>query len=125
MRSHFASQVAPRTSRQVNAWLHEGASDSPAELSLMAFALEAFRKVGSVLGLLELSPSGYLQSVQQEAVQSSGVDPAEIDGLIAERAQARKDKNWGHADEIRDLLAEKNIVIEDSPEGTTWKVKTD
>ena len=47
----------------------------------------------------------------------------EIENLIAERVEARKAKNWARADEIRDLLAEKNIVLEDTPQGMRWRRK--
>lgn len=45
----------------------------------------------------------------------------EIDTLIAERQQARKDKNFTRSDEIRDLLVSKGIVLEDTREGVRWK----
>lgn len=45
----------------------------------------------------------------------------EIDALIAKRQQARKDKNFSRADEIRDLLLAKGIVLEDTREGVRWK----
>lgn len=45
----------------------------------------------------------------------------EIDALIAERQQARKDKNFQRADEIRDLLLSKGILLEDTREGVRWK----
>ena len=53
-----------------------------------------------------------------------GIDEKEVERLIAERTQARKEKNWARADEIRDELAEMSIVVEDKAEGTRWKVKT-
>mgnify|MGYP003260292518 CR=1 FL=1 len=46
-----------------------------------------------------------------------------IDALIEERQQARKDRNFARADEIRDLLIEKGIVLEDTREGVRWKRK--
>ena len=45
----------------------------------------------------------------------------EIERLIAERAEAKKNKNYARADEIRNQLKEAGIVLEDSPSGTTWK----
>ena len=53
-----------------------------------------------------------------------GIGEKEVEGLIAERAEARKEKNWARADEIRDKLAEMSIILEDKPEGTRWRVKT-
>lgn len=45
----------------------------------------------------------------------------EIEALIEERIQARKDRNFSRADEIRDVLKEKGIILEDTPQGTRWK----
>ena len=46
---------------------------------------------------------------------------ADIEKLIEERQNARKEKNFARADEIRDLLAEKGIVLLDTREGVRWK----
>lgn len=45
----------------------------------------------------------------------------EIEQLIAERQAARKEKNFARADEIRNLLTEKGIILEDTREGVRWK----
>jgi len=47
----------------------------------------------------------------------------EIEQLIVERTEARKSKNWARADEIRDLLTEKGIFLEDTPQGIRWRRK--
>jgi cysteinyl-tRNA synthetase len=46
---------------------------------------------------------------------------ADVDALIAERQQARKDKNFARADQIRDELLAKGIILEDTREGVRWK----
>jgi len=46
----------------------------------------------------------------------------EIEALIAERSAAKKAKNYQRADEIRNRLKEKGIILEDSPQGTTWRL---
>ena len=45
----------------------------------------------------------------------------EIDQKIEQRAQAKNDKNYALADQIRDELTQAGIILEDSPTGTTWK----
>ncbi len=49
------------------------------------------------------------------------VDSARIEALIEERLQARKNKDFARADEIRDSLKAEGIILEDSAQGTTWK----
>jgi len=48
---------------------------------------------------------------------------AEIEQLIEERQKARQNRNFARSDEIRDLLAEKGIILEDTKEGVRWKRK--
>lgn len=47
----------------------------------------------------------------------------EVEALIAERTEARKNKNWARADEIRDKLKEMKIVLEDTPQGIKWHIE--
>ena len=50
----------------------------------------------------------------------SGEDVEEIERLIAERAAAKKERNFSKADEIRDTLSKMGITIKDTREGTVW-----
>ena len=50
-------------------------------------------------------------------------EDAEIDAVVAQRSQARKDKNWAEADRIRDELNARGIVLTDTPEGVKWSRK--
>ena len=61
-------------------------------------------------------------SVTQEAVQLD-VLPKVIDIIIEQRAEARKAKDFKGADAIRNCLAEAGIWLEDTPDGTTWRIK--
>ena len=47
----------------------------------------------------------------------------EIEKLIAERTEARKNKDWALADKIRDDLKARGIVLEDTPDGVKWKIE--
>ena len=53
--------------------------------------------------------------------EESDILDAEVEALIAERQNARHDRNFARSDEIRDLLAEKGIILEDTKEGVRWK----
>lgn len=59
---------------------------------------------------------GYLVKEEKE-----GDGDAEIDELLAERSAARKAKDFKRSDEIRETLAAKGIIIEDTPQGPRWK----
>lgn len=78
-----------------------------------AEALEAmarlFREMNGVLGIIRETVDELLDD--------------DVERLIEERSEARKTKNWARADEIRNLLTERGIVLEDTPQGLRWKRK--
>ena len=71
--------------------------------------LDAIAKFDSVLGIFGKADEGSLD--------------AEIEALVAEREESRRHRNFARSDEIRDLLAEKGIVLEDTKDGVRWKKK--
>jgi cysteinyl-tRNA synthetase len=73
------------------------------------------RFLGSILGLFQQDPASFLQG----NIKSS--ESEIIEGLIAQRNQARIDKNWVLADEARDKLNEMKVILEDSAGKTTWR----
>jgi len=77
--------------------------------------------IAGVLGIFVESPADWFAAKKDKGVADMAVDPATVEALIAERTQARKDRNFARADEIRDQLQEMNIVLEDGPSGTTWR----
>ncbi|ACL02474.1 Cysteinyl-tRNA synthetase [Desulfatibacillum aliphaticivorans] len=82
----------------------------------------AIVKMGGVLGMFQEDPVAYFEGKKEQAAQDGGFDPAMVDDLIAKRSQARKDKDWNTADAIRDQLTEMGVAIEDTPDGTIWKM---
>ncbi len=76
----------------------------------------ALLAAGALMGLLQQDPAAWLGYGQ-----SGGADAAAIEGLLAERQEARKSKNFARADEIRAQLDAMNIVIEDTPAGPKWR----
>ena len=51
-----------------------------------------------------------------------GVAP-KVEALLGEREDARNAKDWSRADEIRDELSEMGVVVEDGPDGATWRIE--
>lgn len=108
-------------------WINE-ILDRPSEPELDRRSLHAIRvqlkDAASVLGLFLEDPDAVLTGISQRRTAAAGVDEAQVEALIAERAQARKQRDFGRADDIRDRLAAMGVVLRDSPEGTTWEIKS-
>ncbi|MBE6631223.1 MAG: cysteine--tRNA ligase [Ruminococcaceae bacterium] len=88
--------------RDINALIAEGASKD-----LMLTAKELFDEFNGLFGFKK-----------EEASVSADID---IESLIAERAEAKKSKNYARADEIRAFLLENGIILEDTAQGTKYK----
>nr|HPR56685.1 class I tRNA ligase family protein [Deltaproteobacteria bacterium] len=81
----------------------------------------AVGEIREVFGILTEDPRGFLDTMKRGDVQATGLSEQEIQGLIDERNQARKAKDFKKADEIRETLKAKGIQLKDSPEGTLWE----
>lgn len=74
---------------------------------------------GGLLGLLQQAPTTWFATASDQA---TGLDSAEIDRLLEARVNARKAKNFAESDRIRDELKAKGVLIEDSAQGTRWRM---
>ena len=72
---------------------------------------------GNLLGILAADPSEWMQG----GVDAVGISGEQVEALIEERTQAKLDKNYARADEIRAELLAQGIVLEDSRDGTKWR----
>jgi len=92
------------------------------------------RALGARLGILGRDPEEFLRQRPRRQAKADGAGPdggpaatdelsdAEIERLIAARAEARSAKNFGESDRIRDMLAASGVVLEDQPGGVTlWR----
>jgi cysteinyl-tRNA synthetase len=95
-----------------NKLMHEKDKFSDTEIATLAAAKELILELSSVFGL----------NLAKE-YSSSGVDATLVEKLIGERNDARKAKDFKKADEVRNKLTSMNIILEDTKDGTTWRVK--
>ncbi len=93
--------------------LNKAVREGAAEASALAAQL---KQLAGMIGLLEQSPKAFLQGEAGEG----DLTAEQVEALIEQRNQARKDRDFAEADRVRDLLADKGIVLKDSREGTSW-----
>jgi cysteinyl-tRNA synthetase len=91
--------------------------------SMLKQGLDHFVTKGYVFGLFREDPEKYLDQQKRDGLKRLQLTEEEIFRSIEERNLARKEKNWKRADEIRNDLLSKGIVLEDTPTGTIWKIK--
>lgn len=96
--------------REVNQVITEGTANKG---TLKAY-LDLFQEFGKILGL---------DFAGSSINESCGLTDEVIEALIEERARSRKERNFSRADEIRNELQEKGIVLEDTPQGARWHRK--
>jgi cysteinyl-tRNA synthetase len=92
-----------------------------------AEAASLLKNLAGLLGLLQRSPTEFLQSRVKVGLQINldsfvSVSLSErVEAKIVLRNEAKKTKNFAEADRIRKELADAGIILEDTPQGTTWR----
>lgn len=74
------------------------------------------KELGGIIGILQSTPEEYLKS-------GSDVDEAWIEEMIQKRKDAKKNRDFAEADRVREELAAQGIILQDSREGTTWRIE--
>ena len=92
------------------------------EATQVAEAANQLRVMLDILGLDPLSPVWARAGVSEENADNAALAALGnlVENLLEQRASARKEKDWGRADAIRDALASAGVVVEDSPTGARW-----
>jgi cysteinyl-tRNA synthetase len=87
------------------------------DLVLAHLLISQLKCMANILGLLQADPTSFLQGESSQG----GLTPETIEAYIVERKDAKLAKNYARADEIRQLLIDEKIILEDFPAGTTWR----
>ncbi|MBN1571925.1 MAG: cysteine--tRNA ligase [Deltaproteobacteria bacterium] len=107
----------------VNRFLDRPGDLSAEDIEALKEAQRRIEEATSVFGILQKDPNVYFEEIKSLKLSETEIDPLEIERLIAERTEARANKDFAAADRIRDDLAEMGVILEDSPSGTMWKLK--
>ena len=75
------------------------------------------------MGLYRSQPTEWLEKVKLTGLMQLDITQEEIEELIEQRLQARAEKNFSRGDDIRIELEEKGILLLDTREGTSWRLK--
>jgi len=110
-------------SKKINGILNKNKSIIPEDAAMIV--KEQFKNVGGVFGLFAYSPEDWFKlrgqgSKFEEENQTFSLD--EIERLIKLREGAREKKDYELADKIRDELEDLGVLVEDSSNGTIWKI---
>ena len=90
----------------------------------LAALRSAATTMGGVLGILQSSPPAWLEGRRERLVAQRNLDRALIERLIAERSEARKQKDFARSDAMRNRLLEMGVELRDGAGGTQWKVRS-
>ncbi|OBQ32957.1 MAG: cysteinyl-tRNA synthetase, partial [Anabaena sp. MDT14b] len=103
-------ELAKELNRERNIIVHQGKTETPANELLEKW--QTLIKLADVLGLTA--------QPEPETPKQDSISDTEIEELIQERQEARKNKNFAESDRIRDQLLTKGITLIDGKEGTRW-----
>jgi cysteinyl-tRNA synthetase len=116
LRDDINTPLALAALHEVGTALNKAVAAEPHDDALIARFKGQLLAGGGLLGLLESDPEIWFQGGGTD-------DAAEIEGLIVERADARKAKDFARADQVRDKLDAMGVILEDGAGGTTWRRK--
>ncbi len=106
--------------REVNRYLDAKPSGQKA-LEVVARAGDLLAEIGGVLNVFNKTPKEWYSALIK--IKKIALSEDELQQKIDERRKARDNKDWAAADNVRNELAEKGIILEDKKDGTAWKIK--
>ena len=102
---------------------HLPPSPAQADLELLRQGATDLQAMLALLGLIQDDPVAHVIQKKEQLLATLTISVDEIESLITQRNEARANKDWGRADEVRDKLLEHGIEIMDSSQGSNWQIK--
>jgi len=111
--------------RQGNHYFENAKKDVSAfqKAAVARMIMDILHDAGQVLGLFQDDPDEYFRKDCQKEAEKKGLCVADIEDFIEKRNAARSQKEWQKADEIRNFLIDRGIILRDSPTGTSWTIE--
>ena len=108
-------------------YLNTVISDKKMDVNLKSNVLKAIKdeviRLYNILAIFEEQPDDFMNDLKNKYLSKLNVSIEDINNLIKERQEAKANKDYARADEIRNDLDAKGIVLLDSKDGTTWNIK--
>ena len=109
--------------KEANRILDDDGRSSKNDGSLATLTAD-LRRMGRILGIFRQPWRVFFENRAENQLRDMTISPETINALVAERTDARANKDWKRADEIRAQLEKTGIILEDKSDGTHWKVAT-
>lgn len=92
-------------------------------IPILEKGVQNLTELSNILGLVKKDPQQFIYERNIAFLNKQGLTIKELDEVIEKRNKARAKKDWKQADKIRNDLLQKGIILEDTPEGTKWRVE--
>ena len=93
-------------------------------LPFIAYTKSVFASLANLLGLLNSDFATFDSQEKVRHLTRVGLDVSTVESLIRERVVARKNKDFKRADEVREILSRQGVILQDTPRGTEWRIKS-
>jgi cysteinyl-tRNA synthetase len=108
--------------RQFNNQVKRGIKPNAAVLGKAQSFIDFVHKLGKQMAMFQEPADGFLLKLDNMLLEKMKVQRADVDAVVAERSQARANKDFAKSDELRKKLTDMGISVSDTPEGSFWEV---
>lgn len=108
--------------RQFNNQVKRGIKANPAVLGKAQAFIDFVHRFGKTMAMFQEPADGFLLKLDNMLLEKMKIQRADVDAVVAERSEARANKDFAKSDELRKKLTDMGISVSDTPEGSFWEV---
>lgn len=108
--------------RMFNSACPAGAKITPEKIQIAKDFSEFILKTGALLSLFQEPAEEFLVNMDHVLAKKLNLEPSAIEEQVQKRIELKKQKNFAEADQVRDELNQKGVLIRDNPQGSTWEI---